>query len=142
MFSFFCWRCFHFFSVWFCIVSLSPVSRQWFYPMVGDIMLFYHRVEPRTGCWEVSASVNPSVRQFIHPPNHPINPARVGRGLWSAGCCSWWRVPILSNMPLSTVLFLIQPCCIYPHCYMFCPHVIHVSYPGLKVCSLCSRVAL
>lgn len=42
--------------IWFCIMSLSPVSRQWFYPMVGDIMLFYHRVEPRTGCWELSAS--------------------------------------------------------------------------------------
>lgn len=26
------------------------VSRQWFYPMVGDLVLFYHRVEPRTGC--------------------------------------------------------------------------------------------
>lgn len=60
MLLFFCWRCSHF-SVWFCIVSLSPVSRQWFYPMVGDIMLFYHRVEPRTGCWEVSASVRPSI---------------------------------------------------------------------------------
>lgn len=52
---------FSFFYVWFCIVSLSPVSRQWFYPMVGDIMLFYHRVEPRTGCWRVSASVRASV---------------------------------------------------------------------------------
>lgn len=29
-------------------VSLS-VSCQWFYPMVGYVMLFYHRVEPRTG---------------------------------------------------------------------------------------------
>lgn len=27
------------------------VSCQWFYPMVGYVMLFYHRVEPRTGCW-------------------------------------------------------------------------------------------
>lgn len=26
------------------------VSCQWFYPMVGYVMLFYHRVEPRTGC--------------------------------------------------------------------------------------------
>ncbi|MGH0135983.1 UNVERIFIED_CONTAM: hypothetical protein FKN15_033181 [Acipenser sinensis] len=25
--------------------------QQWFYPMVGYVMLFYHRVEPRTGCW-------------------------------------------------------------------------------------------
>lgn len=29
-------------------VCLS-VSCQWFYPMVGYVMLFYHRVEPRTG---------------------------------------------------------------------------------------------
>lgn len=29
-------------------VRLS-VSCQWFYPMVGYVMLFYHRVEPRTG---------------------------------------------------------------------------------------------
>lgn len=74
----------------FCIVSLSPVSRQWFYPMVGDIMLFYHRVEPRTGCWEVSASVNPSVSPYT------INPPGVGRGLGSAWCHSWWRGLILS----------------------------------------------
>lgn len=53
----------------FRIVCLSPVSRQWFYPMVGDIMLFYHRVEPRTGCWRVSASVRPSVRQSM-PSSH------------------------------------------------------------------------
>lgn len=60
---FFCCRC-SIFSVWFYILSLSPVSRQWFYPMVGDIMLFYHRVEPRTGCWEVSASVRPSLSPY------------------------------------------------------------------------------
>lgn len=40
-------------SPWWCgsrpvCVCLS-VSCQWFYPMVGYIMLFYHRVEPRTG---------------------------------------------------------------------------------------------
>lgn len=36
-----------------CRGSCSPplsVSCQWFYPMVGYVMLFYHRVEPRTGC--------------------------------------------------------------------------------------------
>lgn len=32
-----------------CCLRLS-VSCQWFYPMVGYVMLFYHRVEPRTGC--------------------------------------------------------------------------------------------
>lgn len=40
-------------SPWWCgsrpvCVCLS-VSCQWFYPMVGYVMLFYHRVEPRTG---------------------------------------------------------------------------------------------
>lgn len=55
-------------------MSLSPVSRQWFYPMVGDIMLFYHRVEPRTGCWRVSASVRACVSPY--PP--PINPKAAG----------------------------------------------------------------
>lgn len=40
-------------SAWWCgshpvCVCLS-VSCQWFYPMVGYVMLFYHRVEPRTG---------------------------------------------------------------------------------------------
>lgn len=33
---------------------LFSVTYQWFYPMVGYVMLFYHRVEPRTGCWESS----------------------------------------------------------------------------------------
>lgn len=55
-----------FLSFWFCIVSLSLVSRQWFYPMVGDIMLFYHRVEPRTGCWRVSASIRQSIPTSFH----------------------------------------------------------------------------
>lgn len=85
---------FFFVVVWFCIVSLSPVSRQWFYPMVGDIMLFYHRVEPRTGCRRVSASVRPCVSPY--PP--PINPKAAGAtagggGLGSAWfwCCGrWW----------------------------------------------------
>lgn len=57
---------FFFLSFWFCIVSLSLVSRQWFYPMVGDIMLFYHRVEPRTGCWRVSASIRQSIPTSFH----------------------------------------------------------------------------
>ena len=40
-------------SPWWCgsrpmCVCLS-VSCQWFYPLVGYVMLFYHRVEPRTG---------------------------------------------------------------------------------------------
>ncbi len=78
MWLFFCWQCSHLFF-WLCIVSLSPVSRQWFYPMVGDIMLFYHRVEPRTGCWEVSASVRPSVRQSITPSHKPRGR---GQGPW------------------------------------------------------------
>lgn len=74
-------------SVWFCIVCLSPVSRQWFYPMVGDIMLFYHRVEPRTGCWRVSASV----RQSIPSSHKPLGGGAAGV-LGSAWfwCCSWW----------------------------------------------------
>lgn len=68
-------------------MCLSPVSRQWFYPMVGDIMLFYHRVEPRTGCWRVSASVRTSVSPYPPPP--PINPLGDGglQGSWGAlGC--------------------------------------------------------
>lgn len=32
------------------LLMCLPVSGQWFYPMVGYVMLFYHRVEPRTGC--------------------------------------------------------------------------------------------
>lgn len=46
-------------------VSLSPVSRQWFYPMVGYVMLFYHRVEPRTGCLEVSAQPRYDPRDWL-----------------------------------------------------------------------------
>ncbi len=64
-------RCSSVFLVWggcavtllvgvFLCLCLSPVSCQWFYPMVGYVMLFYHRVEPRTGCLEVSASTKPS----------------------------------------------------------------------------------
>lgn len=75
--SHFYMSCFWFFH----IVCLSPVSRQWFYPMVGDIMLFYHRVEPRTGCWRVSASVRTSVSSC--PPS--INP--LGDGGANGGVC-------------------------------------------------------
>lgn len=46
-------------------VSLSLVSRQWFYPMVGYVMLFYHRVEPRTGCLEVSAQPRYDPRDWL-----------------------------------------------------------------------------
>lgn len=62
------WQWSRVFPLWFCIVSLSLVSRQWFYPMVGDIMLFYHRVEPRTGCWRVSASIRQSIPTSFHKP--------------------------------------------------------------------------
>lgn len=124
------------FSVWFCIVSLSPVSRQWFYPMVGDIMLFYHRVEPRTGCWRVSASVRPSVSPY--PP--PINP-KVGSagGLGSAWfwCCSWWWycwwALILSNMHLF-VCFFNSTLCIYPSVYMCCLHRIYLLNSDCRMC--------
>lgn len=71
-------------SLWFCIVSLSPVSRQWFYPMVGDIMLFYHRVEPRTGCWEVSASVSP----YTLLPNIPKGERAGALGVLGSGAAA------------------------------------------------------
>lgn len=59
-------------------LSLSPVSRQWFYPMVGDIMLFYHRVEPRTGCWEVSASVSLFILLLPCSPQGVSGPGALG----------------------------------------------------------------
>lgn len=88
----------------FRIVCLSPMSRQWFYPMVGDIMLFYHRVEPRTGCWRVSASV----RTSVSPCPTPINPlgdggvkgvcAGVLGSAWFWCCWWWWWEMILSDL--------------------------------------------
>lgn len=82
------WQWSRVFPLWFCIVSLSLVSRQWFYPMVGDIMLFYHRVEPRTGCWRVSASIRQSTPTSFHKPQN--------RGVWlwwwSSWCCCWWAL--------------------------------------------------
>lgn len=66
-------------------MCLSPVSRQWFYPMVGDIMLFYHRVEPRTGCWRVSASVRTSVSPCPAPINRLGDDGERGDKLGSWG---------------------------------------------------------
>lgn len=100
-------------SVWFCIVCLSPVSRQWFYPMVGDIMLFYHRVEPRTGCWRVSASV----RQSIPSSHKPLGWGAAGvlGSAWFWCCsrwwCFWWEL-ILSNMHLFVCYFNSDNVCL------------------------------
>lgn len=45
-------------------MTCLPVSRQWFYPVVGDLVLFYHRVEPRTGCGgPASSAAAPGSRQ-------------------------------------------------------------------------------
>lgn len=139
MLLFFCWRCLHF-SVWFCIVCLSPVSRQWFYPMVGDIMLFYHRVEPRTGCWEVSASVRPSVHTPL--PYTPRGRAgalgALGSGAAAGGGAAVGGPSIFLThiLPHSVcVLFKILPCCIYPYYYMLCLHVIFVSNLHCRMCA-------
>lgn len=94
-------------------MSLSLVSRQWFYPMVGDIMLFYHRVEPRTGCWRVSASI----RQSIPPPF--ITPKVEGvRGVLDSGdgaCGVTAGGPSISLtcICLSVLFILFSTMCIY-----------------------------
>lgn len=121
------------FSVWFCIVSLSPVSRQWFYPMVGDIMLFYHRVEPRTGCWEVSASVRQSI-----PPSH--KPQGGGQGPWErlvlvVVLLVGPSFSLTCILPQSVCVFFILTCCIYPSLCMFCLHVIYMSNLDFRMCA-------
>lgn len=116
------------FSLWFCIVSLSLVSRQWFYPMVGDIMLFYHRVEPRTGCWRVSASI----RQSIPPPF--INPKVEGvRGVLDSGdgaCGVTAGGPSISLtcICLSVLFIFFLPCVHIVHC--MCCQIICASKVG------------
>lgn len=73
-------------------------------------MLFYHRVEPRTGCWEVSASVSPSVSPYTLLPNVPKGG---GQGPWERLVLVLQLVEgalILSNMHPSTVCPLIQLC--------------------------------
>lgn len=101
------WQWSRVFPLWFCIVSLSLVSRQWFYPMVGDIMLFYHRVEPRTGCWRVSASIRQSIPTSFHKPQN--------RGVWlwwwSSWCCCWWALNH-SNMHLFVCFVGFIPSCV------------------------------
>lgn len=101
--------------VGFCSLS---VSCQWFYPMVGYVMLFYHRVEPRTGYRGARCVggllVSPS-RQGGATPGPGASPGlgrgsvpcrggggRMQRGSWSAcagvgdsevpvrkGACAW-----------------------------------------------------
>lgn len=111
-----------FISLFGFALCLSPVSRQWFYPMVGDIMLFYHRVEPRTGCWEVSASV----RQFT-------NPSLRRKGPWEHLVLVLHLVVVLLPSFCLTCTFpqllsvKILPCCFCPYSHVFCLHVICVE---------------
>lgn len=78
-------------------VCLS-VSCQWFYPMVGYVMLFYHRVEPRTGYWGTLCVHRLLVCQpqapwgtllFSSSPKGPQCAARslyIGHGEWLGRC--------------------------------------------------------
>lgn len=103
-----------FFPLWFCILSLSLVSRQWFYPMVGDIMLFYHRVEPRTGCWRVSASIRQSIPTSFHKPQN--------RGVWlwwwSSWCWCWWAINHPNMHLFVCFVDYIPPCVHIPYFYV------------------------
>lgn len=110
------------FSVFGFTLSLSPVSRQWFYPMVGDIMLFYHRVEPRTGCWEVSASVSPSVSPYTLP--HPVHVNGWAGALGALGAAA-------GGGPSFSLT------CILPHCAFFKSAMFH-SLLMLCVLLLCN----
>lgn len=110
-----------FFPLWFCILSLSLVSRQWFYPMVGDIMLFYHRVEPRTGCWRVSASIRQSIPTSFHKPQN----RRVWLWWWSSWCWCWWAINHPNMHLFVCFVDYIPPCVHIPY---FCVVLINLTF--------------
>lgn len=117
-----------FFPLWFCIVSLSLVSRQWFYPMVGDIMLFYHRVEPRTGCWRVSASIRQSIPTSFHKPQNRGVQGALGSGDGARGVAAGGPSISLTCIRLSVFVYFILPCVRITH--FMCCHIICASKCG------------
>ncbi len=90
----------------FLCLCLSPVSCQWFYPMVGYVMLFYHRVEPRTGCLEVSASTKPPHPQSSFAPKASVQtPLGSKVRAWVLLYCLWFNVCVCA------VVIFITLCC-------------------------------
>lgn len=107
-----------FFSPWFCIVSLSLVSHQWFYPMVGDIMLFYHRVEPRTGCWRVSASIRQSIPTSFHKAQSRGVQGVLDSGDGACGVTAGGPSVSLTSICLSVLFIFFSTMSTYPSLYV------------------------
>lgn len=90
-------------------VSLSPVSRQWFYPMVGYVMLFYHRVEPRTGCLEVSAQPRYDPRDWL-----------AGRGGKGQGLGGGRGFILYMHFMFHIILLVFMVFCVYVYLCLVC----------------------
>lgn len=90
-------------------VSLSLVSRQWFYPMVGYVMLFYHRVEPRTGCLEVSAQPRYDPRDWL-----------AGRGGKGQGLGGGRGFILYMHFMFHIILLVFMVFCVYVYLCLVC----------------------
>lgn len=96
-------------------------------------MLFYHRVEPRTGCWEVSASVRPSVHT---PPTSSHTPPGELNGLWYCWFWCWFFwcfIPCLFLLCISASSICPHVTCVQhglSHFFMWCRKLCPVSLQG------------